>query len=62
MPLNKETKPNQVNAIGTNYIRTKIDYSLLNNKHRLIGDKDETVHQILSKCIKVAKRSSRWEG
>ena len=45
----------QMNAIKTNYIKTKIDKTQQNNKCRLRGDRDVKINHIISGCILAQK-------
>ena len=53
--LKKETTA-QNNAIRTNYVKAKIDYTKQNSKCRLCDDRDETINPILSKCSKLTQK------
>ena len=43
----------QNSAIRTNYIKARIDKTQQNSKCRLCGDRDETIHHIISECSKL---------
>ena len=46
----------QNNAIGTNFIKTRIDKTQQNDKCRLCGDRDETTSRRISECSKLAQK------
>ena len=56
----------QNNAIRTNHIKARIDKTQQNSKCRLCGDRDETVHHIISECSKLAQKEYKtrhdWIG
>ena len=58
--LKKETEFSrtaaQNNAIGTNYIKPKIDYAQKNSKCRLCGNNDQTTNHLVSECSKRAQK------
>ena len=43
----------QNKAIRTNYIKATNDNTQKNSKFRLCGDRDETFHHMINKCIKL---------
>ena len=49
------------NAIRTNYIKAKFDYTQQNTKCRLCGNRDETMNHIISECSKLAQKYTRLE-
>ena len=44
----------QNNTIRTNHIKARIDKMQQNSKYRLCGNRDETIHHIISECSKLA--------
>ena len=56
----------QDNAIRTNHIKARIDKTQQNSKHRLCGDRDETINHKISECSKLAQREYKarhdWVG
>ena len=46
----------QDNAIRTNHIKARIDKTQQNSKCRLCGDRNETIHHIISECSKLAQK------
>ena len=48
----------QINAIGTNYAKAKIDKTQQNSKCRLCDDRDETINHIMSKSSKLEQNES----
>ena len=52
---NDNNNQEQNNAIGTNYIKAKIDNTEVNSKYRLCGERDETINHIIRECSKMAK-------
>ena len=53
-------------AIGTNYIKARIDKTPQNSKCRLCGDRGETINHIISECSKLAQKEYKarhdWVG
>ena len=47
----------QNNAIRTNYIKVKTDYTQKNSKYRLCGDRDKTIRHII-----IERRKLIWFG
>ena len=58
--LKRETKAfpmaAQNNAIKTNYVKAKIDYTPQNGKCRLCGDKNETIYHKISECNELVQK------
>ena len=56
----------QNNAIRSNQIKMRIDKMQQNSKCRLRGDRDETIHHIISECSKLAQKEYKtrhdWVG
>ena len=56
----------QNNAIRTNHIKARIDKTQQNSKCRLCGDRDETIHHIISERSKLAQKECKcrhdWVG
>ena len=55
----------QNNAIRTNHIKARIDKMQQNSKCWLYGDRDETIHHVISECSKLAQKlefdpSNKW--
>ena len=44
----------QNNSVRTNHFKAKIDNSQMNSECRLYGDRNETIHYIISKCSNLA--------
>ena len=58
--LKRETEslliPAQNNAIGTNYIKARIDMTKQNSRCRLYDDRDGTINHIISECSKITQK------
>ena len=56
----------QNNTIRTNQVEAKIDKTQQNKICRLCGDRDETIHHIISECRKLAQKEYKtrhdWVG
>ena len=56
----------QNNAIITNHIKAIIDKTQQNRKHRLCGDRNETINHLISECSKLTQKEYKtrheWEG
>ena len=56
----------QNNAIRTNHIKARIDKTKENSKCGLYGDRDETIHHIISQCSKLEQKEYKtrydWVG
>ena len=54
------------NGIRTNQIKARIDKTQQNSKCRLCGDRDETIHHIISECSKLSQKEFKtrhdWVG
>ena len=62
-PQKRETESlliaSQNSAIRINYTIAKIDNTQQNRSWRLCGDKDDTIHHIISECSRVAQRQCK---
>ena len=56
----------QNSAIRTNHIKARINKTQQNSKCKLCGDRDETIHHIISECSKLAQKEYKarhdWVG